>query len=48
MAKGHNRSNREIRKPKKAVAEKNAGPAGATVSAAFAKPAVMEAKPKKR
>lgn len=38
MAKGQVRSNREIRKPKKAVAAKGASPAMGTVTAAFAKP----------
>jgi hypothetical protein len=42
------RSNREIRKPKKAIEKKGAGPAVASVSSIFASPAKSEAKPKKR
>lgn len=37
MAKGQARSNREIRKPKKSVAQKNAVAAPATVSAVLGK-----------
>jgi len=48
MAKGQVRSNREIRKPKKAVAAKGAAPAMGTVSAAFAKPGKSDFKQKKR
>jgi hypothetical protein len=48
MAKGQKRSNRELRKPKKAAAEKSVGPAGASVSSVFAKPSMSDAKPKKR
>lgn len=48
MAKGQIRSNRETRKPKKAAAEKSAGPAAASVSSAFAKPSKNDVKPKKR
>jgi hypothetical protein len=47
MAKGQMRSNREIRKPKKAVAAKGAAPAAGTVSAAFTKPAKSVGKQKK-
>jgi uncharacterized protein YdaU (DUF1376 family) len=38
MAKGHMRSNREIRKPKKSAAEKAKAPASSIVTATFAKP----------
>jgi len=48
MAKGQMRSNREIRKPKKAVAAKGASPAMGTVAAAFAKPGQGDIKQKKR
>jgi hypothetical protein len=48
MAKGQRRSNREIRKPKKATAEKNAGPAVSSVSSVFAEPSRSGTKPKKR
>jgi len=48
MAKSQLRSNREIRKPKKAVAAKGATPAMGSVSAAFAKPAKADLKQKKR
>jgi hypothetical protein len=48
MAKGYIRSNREIRKPKKSAAEKGAGPAIGSVSAAFAKPSKFDSKAKKR
>ncbi len=46
MAKGQVRSNREIRKPKKAVAAK--GATVGSVSSIFAKPAKSETKMKKR
>ena len=46
MAKGHVRSNREIRKPKKSATAKSAG--AGSVSSAFAKPAMSDAKQKKR
>jgi len=48
MAKGQMRSNREIRKPKKAVAAKGASPAMGTVTSAFAKPGKGDIKQKKR
>jgi hypothetical protein len=48
MAKGQMRSNREIRKPKKAAAGKSAAPAASSVSAAFAKPSKSDTKPKRR
>jgi len=48
MAKGQRRSNREIRKPKKATAEKNAGPAASFMSSIFAEPLRSGAKAKKR
>jgi hypothetical protein len=48
MAKGQQKSNREIRKPKKSAAAKGAGPAMGSVSAAFAKPAKGDLKQKKR
>jgi hypothetical protein len=38
MAKGQQKSNREIRKPKKAVAAKGAAAGMGSVTAAFAKP----------
>jgi hypothetical protein len=47
MAKGQQRSNREIRKPKKAVAAKSAGPTMGSVSSAFAKPSKTEGKSKR-
>jgi len=47
MAKGQQRSNREIRKPKKSAAAKSAGPAVGSVASAFAKPAKTEAKGKR-
>lgn len=43
MAKGQIRSNREIRKPKKAVG-KGKGPAASSVTSVFAKPANQGAK----
>ena len=46
MAKGQTRSNREVRKPKKAAPAKGAAPA--TVTSVFAKPAKSDGKPKKR
>ncbi len=39
MAKGQVRSNREIRKPKKSVAQKAAAAGVSTVTSTFAKPA---------
>jgi len=48
MAKGQRRSNRELRKPKKAAAEKSTGPAASSVSSVFAKPLKSDTKPKKR
>jgi hypothetical protein len=47
MAKGQQRSNREIRKPKKAAAAKSAGSAMGSVSSAFAKPSKTEGKSKR-
>lgn len=47
MAKGHVRSNREIRKPKKTAAEKSAAPAASTVSTVFAKPSKGDVKPRR-
>lgn len=44
MAKGQQRSNREIRKPKKSAAQKNVAAAPATVSAVLGKPAKNGAK----
>jgi hypothetical protein len=38
MAKGQQKSNREIRKPKKSAAAKSLGAAPSTVTTAFAKP----------
>jgi hypothetical protein len=48
MAKGQKRSNREIKKPKKAGAKKGTGPAVSSASSVFAKPSRADAKPKKR
>jgi hypothetical protein len=48
MAKGQMKSNREVRKPKKAAAEKVAPSATSTVSAVFGKPGKSDGKPKKR
>jgi hypothetical protein len=48
MAKGHMRSNREIRKPKKEPVQKRADPAILSVTSAFARPSKMPAKPSKR
>jgi hypothetical protein len=47
MAKGHMRSNREIRKPKKEPVQKRAE-ATSSVTSAFARPSKMPAKPSKR
>ena len=38
MAKGQQRSNREIRKPKKSAAQKSAAAGVSTVTSTFAKP----------
>jgi hypothetical protein len=48
MAKGQRKSNREIKKPKKAVAAKSAGPATSSVTSAFATPPKGGAKTKKK
>jgi hypothetical protein len=39
MPKGHQKSNKEIRKPKKSPAQKSAAAGPATVSSSFAAPA---------
>lgn len=44
MAKGQQKSNREIRKPKKSVAPKSAAAAPSTVSAVLGKPSKNSAK----
>lgn len=48
MAKGQKRSNREIRKPKKASEKKNSGAGVSSVAATFAQPAGVNAKPRKK
>jgi len=48
MPKGQRKSNRELRKPKKAAAKKGTGPAASSVSSVFAKPSTSGTKPKKR
>ncbi len=45
MAKGQIKSNREVRKPKKAAAPKGAV---SSVAATFAKPSKFDPKPKKK
>jgi len=47
MAKGHMRSNREIRKPKKAAVDKSKGPMVSSTTALFAKSSKSETKPTK-
>jgi hypothetical protein len=39
VAKGQQKSNREVRKPKKTAAQKSAAAGPSTVTSAFAKPA---------
>ncbi|MEQ1715021.1 MAG: hypothetical protein ABL907_03385 [Hyphomicrobium sp.] len=48
MAKGQNRPNREVRKPKKSAGLKAAGQAGSAVTTAFAPPAKSSPGSKKR
>lgn len=48
MAKGQQKSNREVRKPKSAANKKSAPTGLSAVSTAFSQPPKVEPKPKKR
>ena len=47
MAKAYQKSNREIRKPKKTAAQKSAAAASSSVTSVFVKPVKSDAKPRK-